>query len=734
VKPKAELTDIERRSLYDEAQDIMRRLPGNMGKIKSEGRATKQQLELLERLDEIEKVFPNTSPEWKKLYDQGRGKYDQELEKWRATNKAESLKKLEGLGLKEGGRVSRFAPSMLGLGGITVEGTVKIGKDGMAYVQSSYQKGRLSLQGWKKIEPPKPTTPTGAEPLRGTVERLELDLERSGSGWIRDPNRPGGRIDYSIQQRDDGTFYYRRVENGVRTEKGQVGPARGIGWSMETARAKAVEDAKASSEPKPTYPEEPKAPMVALEHLRDEVSKRGAGWIEDPEEPGRKIHYTITEIYPGSKNEDEYKWTITRRDVARTPPYYDGLKWDDAVRQIVDDAAKILAAPKAPEEPKTPPAPAPSGETPRFKKGDRVVIGGEWGGIGRHGTITEVHTVTMTPVFGDKSSRRTSHYYTLKSDAGTEYRKNQEELTEEMGEAPKVAPDISVDGYFHEPERVLDMVASAKEQRAKALGAASRARLPGKIGAHNAEARRQGERAARFQAAYDAWAAKYPEAVPKPEPVEKTETPPTAPGGVTPPATGKALVDFGMLAKKTKTKNGKTVWEVSGDTRTHSEAIKSAGGRWYRPKKVWSFYQEDDPTPAILRKIKEVADFENRPAVEPIKLPSQQQQATKTPEQAPKEPAVATPEPEEVTPEALLAEWDKQVGEMEEGEPAELEAAPETGFTARYVPYHGWRENLLKARDYAAHLGIDLGYGETSSKTLEKLVAEIDQIGKTDDE
>lgn len=78
-------------------------------------------------------------------------------------------------------------------------------------------------------------------------------------------------------------------------------------------------------------------------------------------------------------------------------------------------------------------------------------------------------------------------------------------------------------------------------------------------------------------------------------PEVKKETPKASTGGT--------LKDHGLNMKQTSTKNGKPVWELSGTKKEDTEAIsaiKKAGGRWYGPKRVWSFYGEEDPSTKIL--------------------------------------------------------------------------------------------------------------------------------------
>ena len=61
-------TSEEAERLFDEAQHLMGLLPRDIGKAQREGRLSAKQLEHLARLDEIEKVLPQESPEWQAIY------------------------------------------------------------------------------------------------------------------------------------------------------------------------------------------------------------------------------------------------------------------------------------------------------------------------------------------------------------------------------------------------------------------------------------------------------------------------------------------------------------------------------------------------------------------------------------------------------------------------------------------------------------------------------------------
>ncbi len=54
------------------------------------------------------------------------------------------------------------------------------------------------------------------------------------------------------------------------------------------------------------------------------------------------------------------------------------------------------------------------------------------------------------------------------------------------------------------------------------------------------------------------------------------------------------LSDFGMTVKPVELESGNKVWEVSGKTFDHKAILREQGGRWFGPKKVWSF--RTDPT------------------------------------------------------------------------------------------------------------------------------------------
>lgn len=64
-----------------------------------------------------------------------------------------------------------------------------------------------------------------------------------------------------------------------------------------------------------------------------------------------------------------------------------------------------------------------------------------------------------------------------------------------------------------------------------------------------------------------------------------------------------SLDQFGLKITRSQTKNGTPTWEVSGNTKEHMAAIRKAGGKWYGPKKVWSFFSEESPAGKILESV-----------------------------------------------------------------------------------------------------------------------------------
>jgi hypothetical protein len=148
-------------ALYDEAQSLIRKLPSNVGKAKQEGKLSKPQLEHIARLDEIEKIMPSTSPEWKAQHERGRANWERDnAAQIKATSDAETQKMREK-GYELGDKVSFFVPPLFPGAPMThYEGTVSQNKSGQVVVKArnkmSPNAGTKNLDlfrnPWKKIE------------------------------------------------------------------------------------------------------------------------------------------------------------------------------------------------------------------------------------------------------------------------------------------------------------------------------------------------------------------------------------------------------------------------------------------------------------------------------------------------------------------------------------------------------------------------------------------------------
>lgn len=89
-----------------------------------------------------------------------------------------------------------------------------------------------------------------------------------------------------------------------------------------------------------------------------------------------------------------------------------------------------------------------------------------------------------------------------------------------------------------------------------------------------------------------------------------------------------SLFNYGLTLSKGKTNNGKDVWNISGaETRTWKEYIKRAGGRWYGPRRVWSFYN-GDPTEKLLATLPPINEV--HPSIGAEKKEATKEQATRS--------------------------------------------------------------------------------------------------------
>ena len=170
-KPVAKLPELEAAALssdeqlYDEQQALLRKLPNDIGKAKREGTLTAAQKQHLARVDEIEKLLPTDSKRYRDIYNRRVAERDAKIKAESDDRRKEALRKLEAAGFKEGDDVYQIARHPLNpAASLRINGTVKIGKDGVAYV--SYSGKRYGLSGWfkEKAAPEAAPTPTPPAP------------------------------------------------------------------------------------------------------------------------------------------------------------------------------------------------------------------------------------------------------------------------------------------------------------------------------------------------------------------------------------------------------------------------------------------------------------------------------------------------------------------------------------------------------------------------------------------
>lgn len=214
----------------------------------------------------------------------------------------------------------------------------------------------------------------------------------------------------------------------------------------------------------------------------------------------------------------------------------------------------------------------------------------------------------------------------------------------------------------------------------------------------------------------------------QPEEIEKEITALSEEIGVTEIEPKGALSDYGITVTKGVTKNNNTVWNVQGNTQPHKETIKKLGGKWYKFKKAWSFY-DADPTAKLL-------------------------EALGGKQEAPKEAVKEKEAIDEAKVNAVVEAWkvfdksplerDKQslvslyvgLNELEKAEYQDIiseiklnkqkdKYKPTKAEPAAVTPKDNWENNLIKAREYAVALNLTLYNEGKETKPLEQLVKEI---------
>ena len=342
-----------------------------------------------------------------------------------------------------------------------------------------------------------------------------------------------------------------------------------------------------------------------------------------------KAHFEVTNpdtnmtarVVDGAKS-GEYNVVVRDDDSGEYVPIaVTGFKTLDAAIARAKHVTGVESENKPNEQPAPPEREKDSKGNPIYQKGDRVeYIEGHYDG--RHGEISQA-SATRWQVLGfgarvEGEKTGVDYYYHVKTDEGTEFMASPGEIRFETAKPEHVVADPVVDGVAMDPERVYRAIGYDKQSAEKYRAAAQRARKASSIAEHKRAAERSDKKAAAYQAVWDEWAAKNPAEAEKiaPKPVSKPAT-----GSAAVAATGTAsdadtLKTVGLVVTKGTTNNGKEVWNVSGNTREHMDIIKRAGGRWYGPKKVWSFYN-DDPSAAIAAKLpKTVTSIVGKPTIE----------------------------------------------------------------------------------------------------------------------
>jgi len=132
---------------YRQYQQALGCLPRNIGKAKEEDRLTAAQKSALALANAVEqrRGYALLTVISAKINRAIHEQYDAEC----AVRRTAKVKELAALGLHPGMKMYYVQQHMLGLMARRVEGTLKIGKDGVAYISAAVQRGRLRLQGWR---------------------------------------------------------------------------------------------------------------------------------------------------------------------------------------------------------------------------------------------------------------------------------------------------------------------------------------------------------------------------------------------------------------------------------------------------------------------------------------------------------------------------------------------------------------------------------------------------------
>ena len=141
------------RANYERQQELMRKLPRNIGRVKRHGKMTPLMVRRENELRKLERALPQMSQEWQALYHEDVAKRDRLIADQRADRRRQTLERLAETDYAVGDKVVLVARDMLtgGLFADCVRGTVKIGVSGQAYVAARGRQYKLFGQGWTKL-------------------------------------------------------------------------------------------------------------------------------------------------------------------------------------------------------------------------------------------------------------------------------------------------------------------------------------------------------------------------------------------------------------------------------------------------------------------------------------------------------------------------------------------------------------------------------------------------------
>ncbi len=442
------------------------------------------------------------------------------------------------------------------------------------------------------------TTDTPAPDTRDPGDESALDSEFDRAAYVRELEDDLTRLRQQADTLDDLLKQDQPADERARTEQRR----ETVGEAIERVKADLRAYAPQEDEPKKKQVPETTKETPAKDAAPSVPAKRGQlfiDWygrrhpVEDFADAQAKWDRFRTESGGGGSEIGEAKVVDQNGEtVARIS--YNGRIWEpgeggkeivipgQAERGLTEESRARSDEAAAQARAETKELPAATGE---FNEGDRVVIGNDHPNKdfrGRHGVVTKADKVRtiQIQVFGGRAPVQDDYRdYTVRTDAGAELSAlRDKDLRPETGSAPEVTPDIEVEGKFYQPEAVLRVAEVSRKNAEGSRDREARARKPEKKAAHRRSAEAADQRAARYQAAFDAWAAEHPEAA---APLRKApEPPPTA----APVATAGGVLRVEDYSDKAII--------VRGDTRPHKDRIKAIGGAlWNRKAGGWIFKQ-----------------------------------------------------------------------------------------------------------------------------------------------